>query len=609
MRVTVLGKEPVAAYNRVLLSSVVAGSKSPGVLGLARRRTRASRCSPASGPRRSTGTAGSSSTTGPRAPVRRPVLATGSAARVPPIQGVAYDEGLVEGVFVLKDMADATGIVDAAGCARRAVVLGAGVLGVEVATGLAKRGLSVRIVHLADRLMERQLGWEASQVAISSLERLGITTHVGASVVGVNTRRGRLESIRFADGVEAAADLFVMCCGTVAETMLARRAGLTVDRGIVVTDDLASPDDPHVHAIGDCAQPPSGATGLVAQGWQQAAALASRRWRPGPCRRAPDRRPTTSSGSRRPGCRWSAWASAGTSTATTPATACCRSRTPSVVATWRSSPPAATSSARRIGDAEVAATLSALYTRSLPVPEDPALLMVRALAGGGPAAAAKRPEELADADRVCAPATRCRPADPRGGARRLLQRRRRRRRHAGEHRLRRLRRSRRPRRRHAAGRGGRPHPRTGADRGEDPRQERVMSEHVVVVGGGMVAHRFVEALRARDTEGVYRVTVVAEEDRAPYDRVGLSAFFSGSTPDDLLLGDPTLWDDPRRSPCTWPRPPRHRPWCRRGHHRGRGSTPTTTWSSRPARTPGCPRCPAPTPRASSSTGPSTTSSP
>ena len=52
-------------------------------------------------------------------------------------------------------------------------------------------------------------------------------------------------------------------------------------------------------------------------------------------------------------------------------------------------------------DAEVAATLSALYTRSLPVPDDPALLMVRALAGGGPAAAAKRPEELADADRVC----------------------------------------------------------------------------------------------------------------------------------------------------------------------------------------------------------------
>ena len=402
VRVTVLGKEPVAAYNRVLLSSVVAGSRSPGVLGLAGP----------SHPRVEvlTGVGAAAVDRDRRVVVDDRgrehgyddlVLATGSAARVPPIQGVAYDEGLVEGVFVLKDMADATGIVEAAGNARRAVVLGAGVLGVEVATGLAKRGLSVRIVHLADRLMERQLGWEASQVAITSLERLGITTHVGASVVGVNTRRGRLESIRFADGVEAAADLFVMCCGTVAETMLARRAGLTVDRGIVVTDDLASPDDPHVHAIGDCAQPPSGATGLVAQGWQQAAALVA----------------TLSPGAVSPG-----------TGAATHDVVRVKASGMSMVSMGicgdfdRNDPRYRVLSlkdpergryvevvvagghlvgATCIGDAEVAATLSALYTRSLPVPDDPALLMVRALAGGGPASVAKRPEELADTDRVC----------------------------------------------------------------------------------------------------------------------------------------------------------------------------------------------------------------
>ena len=132
-----------------------------------------------------------------------------------------------------------------------------------------------------------------------------------------------------------------------------------------------------------------------------------------------------------------------------------------------------------------------------------------------------------------------------------------------------------------------------------------MSEHVVVVGGGMVAHRFVKALRARDTEGVYRVTVVAEEDRAPYDQVGLSAFFSGSTPDDLLLGDPTLWDDPSVA-----------------LHTATTATESTVVPAWSPRTGGplatvlltgsyarCPRCPAPTPRASSSTGPSTTSSP
>ena len=406
--VTVLGREPVAAYNRVLLSSVVAGSKSPEVLGLAgpphpRVRVRTGVTAVAVDRDRMVVV----DDLGEEHPYDELVLATGSAARVPPIQGVAYDEGLVEGVFVLKDMVDATGIVEAAGRSRRAVVLGAGVLGVEVATGLAKRGLSVRVVHLADRLMERQLGWEASQVAISSLERLGITTHVGASVVGATTRRGRLEGIRFADGVEAAADLFVMCCGTVPETMLARRAGLTVDRGVVVTEALASPDDPRVHAIGDCAQPPSGATGLVAQGWQQAAALvatlvpggagAGGSTTVGTGRAAHDVVRVKASGM--------SMVSMGVSgdvdrddprfrvlSLKDPE----RGRYVEVVVSG-----GLLAGATCIGDVEVAATLSALYTRSLPVPDDPALLLVRALAGGGASAAARRPEELEDGDRVC----------------------------------------------------------------------------------------------------------------------------------------------------------------------------------------------------------------
>jgi nitrite reductase (NADH) large subunit len=69
-----------------------------------------------------------------------------------------------------------------------------------------------------------------------------------------------------------------------------------------------------------------------------------------------------------------------------------------------------------------------------------------------------------------------------------------------------------------------------------------MSKHVVVVGGGMVAHRFVEALRSRDSEGAYRVTVCAEEPRRPYDRVALTSYFTGRHPEDLELGDRALWD-------------------------------------------------------------------
>ncbi|MBO3093328.1 nitrite reductase large subunit NirB [Cellulomonas dongxiuzhuiae] len=68
--------------------------------------------------------------------------------------------------------------------------------------------------------------------------------------------------------------------------------------------------------------------------------------------------------------------------------------------------------------------------------------------------------------------------------------------------------------------------------------------HLVVVGGGMVAQRLVEALRDRDTTGTWRVTVLAEEPRRPYDRVALTSYFSGRSPEDLSLGDPALWDDP-----------------------------------------------------------------
>jgi len=67
---------------------------------------------------------------------------------------------------------------------------------------------------------------------------------------------------------------------------------------------------------------------------------------------------------------------------------------------------------------------------------------------------------------------------------------------------------------------------------------------LVVVGGGMVAQRLVEALRDRDAEGAWHVTVLAEEPRAPYDRVALTSYFSGRDPESLALGAPELWDDP-----------------------------------------------------------------
>ena len=398
--VTVLGREPVPAYNRVLLSGVVAGSTDPALLGVAgpaHPRVRVRTGVAAQDVDRATRLVTASD--GERHPYDALVLATGSAARVPAIQGVADEHGLVPGVFVLKDLADAAGIVEVAGTARRAVVLGAGVLGIEVATGLAARGLTVRVVHLGERLMDRQLGWEASQVAVSSLQRMGITTHVGASVAGVGTHRGRLSSVRFGDGLEAAADLFVMCTGTTPETVLARHAGLSCGRGVLVDEDLRSPDDPRVFAIGDCAEPPSGASGLVAQGWEQARRLVGVLAGSGP---AVADASTDVVRVKASGMSMVSMGVCGDVDRDDPRYRVLslkdpeRGRYVEVVVAGTT-----LAGATCLGDPDVAATLSALYTRSLPVPADPALLMVRALSGGGGSVVQRAPADLEDEDRVC----------------------------------------------------------------------------------------------------------------------------------------------------------------------------------------------------------------
>jgi len=399
IHVTVLGQEKHAAYNRVLLSSVVAGSKDADLLTIAEP--------PHPRVRVLTGVGAASIDTelgmviddhGHAHPYAELVIAAGSQARVPPIQGVADPDGLVDGVFVLKDLADAQGIVAHASRARRAVVLGAGVLGIEVATGLARRGLSVRIVHVADRLMDRQLGFEASTIAQSSLRRLGIEPHVGASIAGVTTHRGKVSGVRLEDGSELATDMLVMCCGTIPETLIARKAGLAVDRGIVVDERMATSRE-RVWAIGDCAQPPEGASGLVAQGWDQAQRLV-RVLTGAPSAVTPA--PSTSDVVRvkAPGMALVAMGVCGDFDRSDPRYRVVSLKDPDggryleVVVS-----DGTLVGATCIGDAQVAANLSAMYTRGMQVPGDPALLLVRALAGA--AAPPTLPQDLGDDDKVC----------------------------------------------------------------------------------------------------------------------------------------------------------------------------------------------------------------
>ncbi|WP_413450476.1 FAD-dependent oxidoreductase [Georgenia phoenicis] len=283
--ITVLGAEEYEPYNRVLLSEVVAGKVELAAIGLpgaddervaVRRGTEAIAIDRSS--RRVITADGAY-------PYDAVVLATGAAARVPDIRGITDRAGgFPRGVHALRTLDDARGIVAAAANARHAVVIGAGVLGLEVACGLAHRGVPVSVVHGGASPMDRQLDTDAGRVVEASLARLGVRTWTRA-----RTERVRVDQHGRACGVEVhtpddptagtrvvdvGADLVVLACGTVPETGLARAARLRVDRGVVVGEDLASPDDPRVFAIGDCAQPPEGGTGLIAQGWDQSRRLA-----------------------------------------------------------------------------------------------------------------------------------------------------------------------------------------------------------------------------------------------------------------------------------------------------------------------------------------------
>lgn len=289
VEITVLGAEEYEPYNRVLLSEVVAGKVDVAAIAL-----------PSSDDARVVVRRGTEVIAIDRAarrvltadgayPYDAVVLATGAAARVPDVAGLTdRPDGLPRGVHALRTLDDARDVVAASVNARSAVVVGAGVLGIEVACGLARRGVPVSVVHGGPSPMDRQLDAAAGRVVERGLARLGVRTWTGARTVRADVdRSGRVQALALqvpdhrhdepgaVREVEVDADLVVLACGTVPEAGLARAAGLGVDRGVLVGADLASPDDPRVFAIGDCAQPPEGGTGLVAQGWEQSRRLAA----------------------------------------------------------------------------------------------------------------------------------------------------------------------------------------------------------------------------------------------------------------------------------------------------------------------------------------------
>jgi len=282
LHVTVLGEEPEAAYNRVLLSEVLAGRHRADDIRLGTdawsddhgvdRRLGSAAISIDRSARTVTTAAGDVVDYGVL------ILATGSRAAVPPIDGLSDSEGaLVPGAFVFRTLEDCRGIEAAIGGARRAVVLGGGLLGLEAARGLAGRGLDVVVVHAVGHLMERQLDPDAGAILRRSLAGLGVQVRLGAATTGVmRDADGRFAGLALGDGGVVLADLLVVSCGVRPEVSLAKEAGLLVERGVVVDNGLRSVVDDRVYAIGECAQHDGQVYGLVAPAWEQAAVVAAR---------------------------------------------------------------------------------------------------------------------------------------------------------------------------------------------------------------------------------------------------------------------------------------------------------------------------------------------
>lgn len=274
VRLTVLGAEPRAAYNRVLLSTVLAGGLAPRSVELypggwaARRRIDLRTGVAAVGLDRDRRVVHTDD--GGEEPYDELVLATGSRAWMPPLAGLQDPDGeAAEGVAAFRDLADCERILSRARPGARFAVLGGGLLGCEAARGLAGRKVRVTLLHAAGHLMERQLDPGAGSVLAGSLRRLGIEVRLDVATTAWEPGVG----MRCADGSLVAADAVVVATGVRAETGLAADAGIAVDRGVCVDDRLATSDE-RVHAVGDCAQHPGALAGVVQPGWEQAAVLA-----------------------------------------------------------------------------------------------------------------------------------------------------------------------------------------------------------------------------------------------------------------------------------------------------------------------------------------------
>ncbi len=271
-RITVFSEEPFYNYNRILLSSVLAGEKSVEDIYInSEEWYKKNNITLLLGTKIVDVDAKNKRVETDRGAAfdyDLLLLATGSNAFVPPMEGLGK-----EGIFTFRNMADTENILEYCKKSRKAIVIGGGLLGLEAARGIQNQGVAVTIVHLMDRLMDVQLDAVGGQFLKREIEKMGIEVLLNknsSKVLGET----KVEGILFKDGQIAPADMVVIACGIRPNVELAKKAGLKVNRGIVVNDWMET-SDPSVFAVGECAEHREKVYGLVAPLYEQGKVLAA----------------------------------------------------------------------------------------------------------------------------------------------------------------------------------------------------------------------------------------------------------------------------------------------------------------------------------------------
>lgn len=269
--IAVIGDEPRLAYNRVLLSSVLAGETAsheielkPAAWWRERGVTLKYNCmaTEIDVGRREVRIANEESIG-----FSKLVLATGSSALRLDVPGAD-----LAGVHTFRDTRDVDLLLTLAAQKKHVVVIGGGLLGLEAAYGLAKAGATVTLLHLMDRLMERQLDAPAAALLKFLVERKGVEILLNASTARIHGEH-RVTGVELTDRRQISADAVIFAAGIRPNMALAREAGIPVNRGIVVDDHLQA-GVPDVFAIGECAEYRGTCYGLVEPAYEQARVLA-----------------------------------------------------------------------------------------------------------------------------------------------------------------------------------------------------------------------------------------------------------------------------------------------------------------------------------------------